>query len=117
VPDFENPYIKDKSLEELIDALPKTAEPGSAVHELMKAAIQVRLAERLATPRRWALVALVAAVLSAAGAVASAIAAFADTDPEPAPSPAARPTRTATPTATPFFSPSPEPGEGFFDQP
>ena len=36
--DFENPYIKDKSLDELIDVLGKpTAKPGTIVHETMKA--------------------------------------------------------------------------------
>ena len=35
--DFENPYIKDESLDELIDALgPPTAKPGTMVHETMK---------------------------------------------------------------------------------
>jgi hypothetical protein len=72
--DFENVYIKGKSLEELIDALPKTAEPGSSVHETMKAAIQAKMVERLAAPQRWAWVAMAAAVVSAIAAVASVIA-------------------------------------------
>lgn len=75
--DFENPYIKGKSLEELIDDLgAPIGLPGSVVHEMMLAAIQVKMQERLSTPRRWAFVALGAAVLSAMAAVASAIAAF-----------------------------------------
>lgn len=72
--DFENVYIKGKSLEELIDALMPTALPGSAVHETMKAAIQVKMIERLAAPQRWASVSMVAAVVSAVTAAASVIA-------------------------------------------
>ena len=49
--EFENPYVKGKSLEQLIDDLQGTALPGSQVHEVMKAAIQVRIAERLAAPQ------------------------------------------------------------------
>ena len=110
--DFENPYIKGKSLEELVDALSGTAEPGSATHEVIKAAIQVRMAERLATPRRWAIVALIAAVLSAAAAIASAIAAFSGDARASAPARAGEPRPGST--STPFFSPTPRPGEGFF---
>lgn len=79
--DFENPYIKGKSmsfkgksLDELIDALSKTAEPGSAVHEMMKAAIQAKMVEQIAKAQKWAGVALGAAVVSAIAAVASVIA-------------------------------------------
>jgi len=32
--DFQNAYTKGKTLEELIDALLATAEPGSAIHEM-----------------------------------------------------------------------------------
>jgi hypothetical protein len=74
--DFENAYIKGKSLHELIDALPKTTEPGSAVHETMKAAIHAKMVEQIAKPQKWAGVALGAAVVSSLAAVASAIAAF-----------------------------------------
>lgn len=74
--DFENKYLKDRSLEDLIDALGGTAEPGSRTHEMMKAAIQAKMVERLAAPKRWATVAAIAAVTSAGGAVASAVAAF-----------------------------------------
>lgn len=75
--EFQNQHIRDKSLEELIDGLGRLefGEVDSPVFEMTKAAIQVRLAERLAAPRRWAMFAAIAAVVSAA-AVASAIAAF-----------------------------------------
>ena len=72
--DFENPYIKGKSLEEVIDALPKTAVAGSDIHEMMKAAIQAKMVEQLAKPQKWAGVANGAAVVSAIAAVASVIA-------------------------------------------
>lgn len=116
--DFENPHLKGKTLEELIDDLGKpVAEPGSIVHEMLKAAITARMAERLATPRRWAIVALIAAMVSAGAAAASAIVAFSGSDSEPAAStlPVAQPN--ATPTRTPFFEPTPKPGEGLFDEP
>ena len=71
------PTSRGKSLEQLIDDLQGTALPGSQVHEVMKAAIQVRIAERLAAPQRWAIIAAGAAMISALAAVASAIAAFA----------------------------------------
>ena len=72
--DFENEYIKGKSLEQLIDALGlPTAMPGSVVHETMKVAIQAKMVERLAAPKRWAAVSLVAAVVSACAAVVSAV--------------------------------------------
>jgi hypothetical protein len=76
--DFENAYIKGKSLEELIDDLGRpVAEPGSVVHELYKQAIYVRMAERIATPRRWAAVSVAAAAISALAATVSAVAALA----------------------------------------
>jgi hypothetical protein len=77
--EFENPYIKDKTLEELIDGLcPPSGypAPGSPIHEVMKAAAQAKMVERLAAPRRWAGVSLASAVVSAAAAVVSAVAAF-----------------------------------------
>ena len=68
--------MKGKSLEQLVDELAGTAIPGSPIHEVQKAAIQVRIAERLAAPRRWAMIAALAAGVSALAAVAAAIAAF-----------------------------------------
>lgn len=45
--DFENPYVRGKSLEELVDDLcAPVAEPDSPVGHAIRAAIQVRLAER-----------------------------------------------------------------------
>jgi hypothetical protein len=79
--DFENQYIKGKSLEELIDGLTDpnsglaTSYPGSPVHEITKLAIQAKL-ERLAAPKRWAAASFGAAVVSDLAAVASAVAAF-----------------------------------------
>lgn len=76
--DFENQYIKGKTLEQLIDGLMDpdlgvgTAMPGSVVHEMMKLAIQAKIAERLVQPRRWAAVSLGAAVVSALAAATSA---------------------------------------------
>jgi len=75
MPDFENEYIKGKSLEQLIDALPGTALPGSQIHEMMIAAIHVKIAERIAAPQKWAIIATIAAVVSALAAVASVVAA------------------------------------------
>jgi hypothetical protein len=46
--DFENPYVKGKSLEELIDDLGEVAEPHSSTWHVIRAAIEVRMAERLA---------------------------------------------------------------------
>ncbi|HLM10071.1 MAG TPA: hypothetical protein VK307_10190 [Thermoleophilaceae bacterium] len=75
--DFESPYLKGKTLEELIEDLGRPiGSPGSVTHEMMKAAISAKMNERLATPRKWAMVALGAAVISAGAAVASAVAAF-----------------------------------------
>jgi hypothetical protein len=80
--DFEHPLIKGKNLEELINGLVDkesgmpTAVPGSVMHELTKAAIQAKMVERLAAPKRWAAAAAVAAIVSALAAVVSAIAAF-----------------------------------------
>ena len=77
-PDSESPYLKGKTLEELIDDLGKpVGQPRSETHEMMKAAISAKMNERLATPRKWALVALGAVVVSACAAVASAVAALA----------------------------------------
>jgi hypothetical protein len=95
--DFQNAYVKGKTLEELVDALYTTAQPGSVTHEVIKAALYVRLAERLATPRRWAMIAIIAAVVSALGAVGSAVIA-ATNDPTVT---LVQPTATATATATP----------------
>ena len=78
--EFEHPLIKGKNLEELINGLidtesgMPTAEPGSVMHELMKAAIQAKMVEELARPQRWAGVSIAAAVVSAIAAVASVIA-------------------------------------------
>lgn len=78
--DFQNEYIRGKSLEELIDGLIDkdtglaTAFPGSVVHEVMKVAIQAKMVERLAAPKRWAAMSGAAAVVSAIAAVASVIA-------------------------------------------
>jgi hypothetical protein len=79
VTDFENPAIKGKGLEELIDGLIDKEfgvgpQPGSVVHEQMKLAIQAKMVEQLAKPQKWAGVALGAAVVSAIAAVASVIA-------------------------------------------
>jgi hypothetical protein len=76
--EFENPHLKDKSLEEKIEALGTmgAGEPNSPVFEMFRTAIQADLAERLAAPRLWAMVAAIAAAISAAAAVVSAIAAF-----------------------------------------
>jgi nitrogen regulatory protein PII-like uncharacterized protein len=77
VTDFETAYLKGKTVEQLIDDMAEPAAmPGSVVHEAMRAAIATKLAERVAAPRRWAMVASLAAVVSAAAAVVSAIAAF-----------------------------------------
>ena len=52
--DFKNEYIKGKSLEELIDDLGKpVATPSSVLWETIRAAIEVRIAERLIKPRFW----------------------------------------------------------------
>jgi hypothetical protein len=81
--DFQNEYIRGKSLEELIDGLidrdtgMATALPGSVVHEVMKIAIQAKMVEQIAKPQKWAGVAIGAAVVSALAAVASSVAAFA----------------------------------------
>jgi hypothetical protein len=72
--DLQNPYIKGRTLEELIDALGTTSEPGTIVHEPMKAAVQAKMVERLAMPRQWAVVSLGSAVVSSVGAAVSAIA-------------------------------------------
>ena len=72
----EDPYIAGKSVGELLDDLGKVAEPGSLRHEQLRAALQVRMVEQLATPRRWAHVAIAAAVLSSLAAVAPTVAAF-----------------------------------------
>jgi hypothetical protein len=65
-----------KTPEEAIEHLEKSwAPPGSREHEMIKAVIQAKMVERLATPRRWAFVSLGAAVASAGAAVASTIAA------------------------------------------
>ena len=76
--DFRDQRIAKKSLEELIESLGnlEAGEPGSPAFEMTKVAIQTRLAERLAQPRRFAAVATVAAVISAGAAVAATIAAF-----------------------------------------
>lgn len=80
--DFQNEYIKGKSLEELIDGLfdkesgMATAFPGSPVHEIMKAAIQAKMVEQIAKPQKWAAVSIAAAVVSSLTAVASTVAAF-----------------------------------------
>jgi len=76
--DFENPRIKGKTLEEMIDDLgtQDAGQVGSPVFEMHKAAIQVHIADRLASPRRWAIAASIAAGISAIAAVVSAIAAF-----------------------------------------
>jgi hypothetical protein len=77
--EFENPHIKGKTLEELIDGLCQPSgfpEPGSPIHEVMKAAAQAKMVERLAAPRRWAGVSLAAAVVSAVAAAVSAVVAF-----------------------------------------
>ena len=76
--EFENQYLKDKSLEEKIEALGSmdAGEPNSPVFEMFRTAIQAELAERLAAPRTWAMVAAIAAAISATAAVVSAIAAF-----------------------------------------
>jgi hypothetical protein len=78
VKDFENPAIKGKSLEELIDGLIDKEfgvgpQPGSVVHEQMKLAIQAKMIEQLAAPRKWAGVAAGAAVVSALMTVVSVI--------------------------------------------
>lgn len=77
--DFQNEYIRGKSLAELIDGLfdkqtgMATAFPGSPVHEIMKVAIQAKMVDELARPQRWAAVSIAAAVVSALAAVASVI--------------------------------------------
>jgi hypothetical protein len=65
--------VKGKTLEELVDDLGSVAQPGSPTWEVIGAAIEVRMAERLATPRKWAMVSLAAAVVSAAAAVTQAV--------------------------------------------
>jgi hypothetical protein len=75
--DFENEYIKGKSLEELIDSLAGgVIEPRSPAAEATRAAIQAKLVQQLAKPQKWASVSLVAATVSALAAVGSMIAAF-----------------------------------------
>jgi hypothetical protein len=75
--DFENEYIKGKSLEKLIDSLGQAyPEPRSVVHEMVKAAIQAKLVEEIAKPQKWAAVAGAAALVSALTAVVSTVAAF-----------------------------------------
>jgi hypothetical protein len=75
--DIEHGLIKDRTLEELIDALARVeAEPFSGPGVAIQAAIQARLAERLATPRKWAAISMAAAALSAAGTVTTAIVAL-----------------------------------------
>jgi hypothetical protein len=77
VVEFENPHLQGKSLEQLIDELGDgTAQPASAVAEMYRAAIQAKLAERLAAFRRLATIAVIAATVSVLAAAASAVAAF-----------------------------------------
>ena len=79
VPDVsepQDPYIAGKSIGELLDDLGRVAEPGSVRHEQIRATLQARMVQELATPKRWASVAIGAAVVSSLAAVASAVAAF-----------------------------------------
>lgn len=71
--DFDNPRLKDKTLEEKIEALGtlEAGEVGSPVFEMYRAAVQAELAERIAAPRQWAMVAAIAAAISAAAALVS----------------------------------------------
>lgn len=72
--DVEHGLLKNRSASELIDALAKgEAQPDSGVGRAQQMAILALLIERAATPRRWALVAVGAAVLSGLGTFASAI--------------------------------------------
>jgi hypothetical protein len=48
--DFENPYIRERRSSRRIDDLATTSEPGSAVQETMKVAIQAKMVERMAAP-------------------------------------------------------------------
>ena len=71
--EYKSAYLKDKSLEELIEDLGKVAQPGSSTHEMIRAAVQAEMMKRLAAPRKWTWV-TAAAVVSALAAVASVIA-------------------------------------------
>lgn len=62
---YQSEYLRGKTLEQLIEDLGTVAQPGSVVHEMVMSAIQAKMVERLATPRRWAWVASIAAVVSA----------------------------------------------------
>jgi hypothetical protein len=61
IPVVADPYIDDKSIDQLLEDLVTVGQPGSARHEQIKAAIQVRMGER---PRRWAMVSAIAACIS-----------------------------------------------------
>ena len=52
----------------------RTRPVGSPVFEMYRAAIQADLAEQLAAPRRWAMIAAIAAAISAAAVVITVIA-------------------------------------------
>jgi hypothetical protein len=72
--DYQHGLLKGRTPEELVDALARGgAEPQSPVGVAMQSAILAGLVERAATPRRWTLVAITAAVLSALATVANAI--------------------------------------------
>ena len=73
--DFETVYLRGKTVEELIDQLADSGPvPGSPLHEVLRLAIAAKLADRVATPRLWAMAAAIAAAISAATAIVSVIA-------------------------------------------
>jgi hypothetical protein len=67
-------YWKNKSVDELIESLVGTAQPGSPVHEQIKTAVIVKAMDQGA---RRAVIATWIAAVSAMAAIATAIAAFA----------------------------------------
>ena len=72
--DYEHGLLRGRTPEELIDALARRdAEPYSPVGAAMQAAIVAALIERAATPRKWAAVAIGAAVLSALATLANVV--------------------------------------------
>ena len=78
--DFQNPHLKGKSLQELMDALPETALPGSQIFEMMSAAIDAKIAELQIQAAdkalRWAKLAAASTTLAAVIAVLAFVKAF-----------------------------------------
>jgi hypothetical protein len=61
VAEFDNERLRGKSLEQLVEELGslEAGEPHSVTWEMYRAAIDLKIAERVAAPRKWAMIATV----------------------------------------------------------